>query len=169
MAAQSSPARIYLNFSGHNPSGEYQTPAEKTVRLNFPLLNNINPNEYDVAVARFSVPTGAIISPLSALGIIVETHSLPIVGEWDAESNMPFLVDVLSDTLALDPVSNPSQTLIYEPSFYRKSSFIGQGVLSSFDCKFSVRYKDGSILPLMIPPGEGWTLKIVLTRANILY
>ncbi len=166
MAAQRSPKRIYLNFSGFNsnPVGGSEIAAEKAIQLNFPLLNQINPGEYDVTVARFSIPTTAIHGAASALGIVVETHTLPIVGEWDTDSQLPFLVDVLTDQL-----NDPSGTLIYEPTFYRKSSFVGQGNLTQFDCKFSIRYQDGTLVPLMIGPQRGWTLKIALIRSDILY
>lgn len=166
-AIQSAPRRIYMNFSGYN-SGTTPISATTSADLSFPLLANINPNEYDLAVARFFIPLDGIDSSLypNLMGVLVESTSLPIQGEWDQQAQFPYIVDALIDGSTIVPPK--SQLLIYEPTFYRRVALIGQGmVLNRFDCRFLARWQDGSVSEIPVVPGKGWSIKVVLIRSDI--
>jgi len=147
--------------------------AEHNSVVAFPLLEYVRPREYEVAVERFSIPLGALTDTQikALLGVMVRTTKLPIVGEWSEGAQFATLVDVLVDPDKMyDTTTNKRATsLIYLPNYPRKTSFTGQGSLTEFDCKFYGLLKDGSIIPIYLPVGEGLTLKLVFIRSDVLY
>ena len=178
MSIESGARRIYFNLSDFNTAPVDHVnrfngaiSCKKETNMNFPLLENLQTGEYDVALARMripidGIPDGTIGTPnhlASLQSFVVKTNKIPVNGEWDNQGNYPFLNDIMVDngTLVL------GQPFLYEPFFYRRSSMKAQGSLHLIDIEVFYRLENGELYPLPINAQQGWTVKIAILHQSI--
>ena len=90
--------------------------------------------------------------------VLVQTSRLPVNGDIDGSNNSVLvLTDVCPDTTTLEP----NEPLIYVPNgILRWYSLYQSHALITIDKYFSYKTKNGTVYPVMIPPGDWFSAKL---------